>query len=60
MKKIYSFGLNCIEINGHNNDEIITAFKRKNNVTKIILANTIKGIGLGKLENTLESHYLNN
>ena len=60
MKKICSFGLNYIEINGHNNDEIITAFKKKNSATKIILANTIKGIGLGKLENTLDSHYLNN
>ena len=33
---------------------------KKNSATKIILANTIKGIGLGKLENTLDSHYLNN
>ena len=59
-KKIESFGLNCIEINGHSNKEIIAAFKKKTYVTKIILANTIKGIGLGKLENTLDSHYLNN
>ncbi len=58
-KKINSFGLNCIEVNGHNNKEIITAFRKKHNETKVILANTIKGIGMGKLENTLDSHYLN-
>ncbi len=58
--KLSSFDLDIDEINGHSNTQINSAFRKNTQNTHVIIANTIKGIGMGKLENQLESHYINN
>jgi len=59
-QKLNSFDLNVDEIDGHSNTQITKVLKKNSQNTHIIIANTIKGIRMGKLENQLESHYFNN
>lgn len=58
-KTLESFNLNILEIDGHNNDEIINAFKTKfnNGLPKVILANTVKGKGVSIIENDPRWHF---
>lgn len=61
--KFEAFGWDVYEIDGHNYDEIIMAYKKsgnqKNNKPKVILAHTIKGKGVKKYEDKpFESHYM--
>ncbi len=59
--KWQAFGWHTEEINGHQLPEIINAFEKVNSVIdkpSIIIANTKKGKGLKRLEDTLESHYV--
>ena len=59
-KKLTSFNLNVKKINGHNVNQIdsaINQLKKKNNKPNIIIANTVKGKGVGFMENTILWHY---
>ena len=57
-KKIDSFGWECIEIDGHNPQEAINAFKsRKTKKPLMIIGNTIKGKGVSFMENKPIWHY---
>lgn len=57
LDKFKSFNWNCIEINGHNHNDIEMAINIKNNKPIFILANTIKGKGIGIMENNPEWHH---
>ena len=59
-KKLTSFNLNVKKINGHDVDQIdsaINQLKKQNNKPNIIIANTVKGKGVGFMENTILWHY---
>lgn len=56
-KKIEQFFNKVFLINGHNQKEILNAIKSKNDQTKIIIANTIKGYGIKEMENNNEWHH---
>lgn len=59
-KKLTSFNLNVKKINGHDVNQIdsaINQLKKKNNKPNIIIANTVKGKGVGFMENTILWHY---
>ena len=52
-----SFGWEVYEIDGHNFDELITAFTKKQLLPKVIIAHTVKGKGISFMEDRLEWHY---
>lgn len=54
-----NLGWDALEINGHDFDEIFTAFEKAKNNKKptMILANTIKGKGISFMENSLKWHH---
>ena len=56
--KLKSFGFEVFSVNGHNINKITKLLKKKTNKPKIIICNTIKGKGLTRIQNTLESHYI--
>jgi transketolase len=57
-KKFQSFGCNVKNINGHNFIQIYKSFfVRKNKKPTVIIANTIKGKGVGFMENSISWHY---
>ncbi|EHQ36858.1 transketolase [Methanoplanus limicola] len=54
-----SLGWNIIEINGHNFDELLNAYKFANeskNKPTLIVANTVKGCGIPFIEDKIEYH----
>ena len=53
-----SFGLNVIEINGNDIEQIIKAldYTKKSNTCDLILAHTIKGKGVSFMENNVQWH----
>lgn len=56
--KINSFNWLCVEINGHNHEEILLALRTNPiNQPLFILANTIKGHGISIMENNHEWHH---
>jgi len=57
--KLNSFGWDTYEVDGHNIDELLKIFKKKNNSEKpiMIIANTIKGKGFDFSENNNEWHH---
>jgi len=58
-KKFESFGFNVLKVDGHNIEELISAFKTfKNTKGKptAIIANTIKGKGVSFMENEVSWH----
>lgn len=57
-EKIKSFGLNVIEINGHDFTEILDALDKaeKTDRTTCIIANTVKGKGVSFMENQVSWH----
>ena len=58
-KKFESFGFNVINIDGHNYEEILKAFKNAKNTKNMptcIIAKTIKGKGISFMENKAEWH----
>lgn len=58
IKKFESFNWNCLEIDGHNNEEIFKALNTESNQKPIfIVANTIKGKGCKIMENNPEWHH---
>ncbi len=62
-KKIESFGFKTKTIDGHNFNEILTAYDEffipNNEQCNCIIANTIKGKGISKFENQAKWHYWN-
>lgn len=56
--KLKKFGFNVLSINGHSIDQITKSINKKTSKPKIIICNTIKGKGLLRIQNTLESHYI--
>jgi transketolase len=57
-KKFKSFGCNVKNIDGHNFNQIYKSFLvKKNKKPTVIIANTIKGKGVGFMENSILWHY---
>ncbi len=56
-ERIRSFGLNVFEVNGHNIEELDKILNCKSDISKVIVANTIKGKGISFMENELKWHY---
>lgn len=52
-----SFGWYVIEVDGHNIGDIEHRLSEKSNQPKCIIAHTVKGKGLSRIEDTLASHY---
>lgn len=58
-KKFEAFGFNVIEVDGHNIQELISAFndvKSKKDMPSVIIAHTIKGKGVSFMEEKAEWH----
>jgi transketolase len=55
--KWQSFGLEVIELDGHNITDLINAFEKKFEKPKLILANTVKGKGFSFSENNNDWHH---
>lgn len=58
--KFENFGWDCIEIDGHNHDEIYKAFDAQNSRREkplCVIAHTIKGKGVSFMEGNLTWHY---
>ena len=52
-----SFNWEVMEIDGHNIEQILNAFRHKSNQPKLILANTLKGKGFTFAENNNDWHH---
>ncbi len=57
IKKFTSFNWECIEVDGHNNEEIYEALSSNSDKPIFILCNTIKGKGCSIMENNPEWHH---
>ena len=57
LDKFKSFNWNCLEIDGHNQNEIRQSFKVTTNEPLCIIANTIKGKGISIMESNHEWHH---
>jgi transketolase len=59
--KFESFGCNVITVDGHNHEDLYSAFKKSinnfNGKPTVIIANTIKGKGVSYMENKVKWHY---
>jgi transketolase len=55
-EKFNAFGLEAIEVDGHNINELATAFEKNSDKTKVIIAHTIKGKGVSYMENDPKWH----
>ena len=56
-QKLKAFGLEVIEVDGHNIDELTEALNQKGDKPLAIVANTIKGKGISFMENKVLWHY---
>jgi transketolase len=56
-KKWRSFNWEVLEVDGHNYNDLYTAFTYQTNLPKVIIAHTIKGKGISFMENNLAWHY---
>ena len=57
-KKLESFGWDCLEINGHDNQEIYESCLKKNREKPLVLVcKTTKGKGISYMENVPIWHY---
>jgi transketolase len=58
IEKFKSFGWDCIDIDGHNHEDILNSLKYKSNNNPVfICANTVKGKGCLPIENNPEWHH---
>ena len=60
VEKFEAFGLHCIEVDGHNLDELNYSFgvaSQIKNKPTVILAHTTKGKGVSFMENSVQWHY---
>ena len=55
-----SFGWEAIEVDGHDVKSLDTAFERQEigGKPKVVIAHTVKGRGISRIEDTLSSHYI--
>ena len=60
-QKIEGLGINTLEIDGHNLNDLVSSFENvnKSNQLNCILAKTIKGKGSSIMENKKNWHYWN-
>lgn len=58
--KIKGFGFEVTQVDGHNINQLESAFNKDKGQTNIILAKTIKGKGFSIMENKAHWHYWNN
>ena len=56
-QKLQSFNWDVLEIDGHNYEEIEKALSQQTSKPKVIIAHTIKGKGVGYMENEFVWHY---
>jgi len=56
-QKLQSFNWDVLEIDGHNYKEIEKALSQQTSKPKVIIAHTIKGKGVGYMENEFVWHY---
>lgn len=56
-QKWEAFGFDVIEIDGHDHAHIQSAFEKKTQQPKLILANTVKGKGVSFMENVAKWHH---
>jgi transketolase len=59
IRKFEAFGCHVVEVNGHDYQALLNAFINRATVAKpyVIIAHTIKGKGIARIENKLEWHY---
>jgi transketolase len=57
-EKIRSFGLQVLEVDGHESDELEQALKSHAGDLQVIIARTRKGCGVSFMEDRMEWHYL--
>ena len=57
LDKFKAFNWHCVEIDGHNEDEIFKALTTVSDTPVFVLANTIKGKGVNIMENNPEWHH---
>jgi transketolase len=55
--KFISFGWDCIEVDGHNHEQLLNALSTTSDKPIFVLANTIKGNGIKSIENKHEWHH---
>jgi len=55
--KLQSFGAAVMEIDGHSHAQLLKALNNKTDKPKVIIAHTIKGKGVGFMENQVLWHY---
>jgi transketolase len=55
--KFSAFGWEVVDCDGHQIRELIKSLKEKRHKARIVLARTVKGKGIKRLEDKLESHY---
>ena len=56
--KLSAFGWDVIWCDGHNTQELAQSLKREGSKPLAVLAKTVKGKGVDKLEDKLDSHYV--
>lgn len=56
-KKFISFGWDCININGHDHQQLLKAFSIKQKKPTCIICQTTKGKGVSFMEDSVEWHY---
>ena len=54
-----SFGWNVIDVNGHDHNQLASAFKKDDSIKKptVVIAHTVKGKGVSFMENAVAWHY---
>jgi len=53
-----AFGWDALELDGHDEDALLCALQAPRAIKpRVILAHTIKGKGVARIENTVASHY---
>jgi transketolase len=58
--KLIAFGLNVIEIDGHDHEQLLSGLERiHNHKPTVIIAHTIKGKGVSFMEHQVQWHYKN-
>jgi len=57
VDKFRSFGAEVYEVDGHDHEQLLASFQRPTTAPKVVIAHTIKGKGVGFMENSVLWHY---
>ncbi len=57
-EKFHAFGVDVVEVNGHDRQALANALRRKTSTPVAVIARTRKGNGVSFMEDRLEWHYL--